>query len=132
MSKRGEAVAARARRLVGVRFRPQGRSRAIGLDCVGLVAAALRKRDVPSDYALRGGALAELEAALSEAGLRRIDLARPGDVLVLRAGPGQLHLAVSTGEGFVHAHAGLGRVVETPGQPEWPLLGIWRAGAWRR
>ncbi|HEY0625482.1 MAG TPA: peptidoglycan endopeptidase [Allosphingosinicella sp.] len=126
MTKRGDAVAARARRLVGVRFRPQGRGRETGLDCVGLVAAALRVRCVRSDYALRGGSLDELEAALRTARLTRIDVVRPGDVLVLKAGPGQLHLAVATEGGFVHAHAGLGKVVETPGAPEWPLLGIWR------
>ena len=126
MSKRGEAIAARARRLVGVRFRPQGRTRDTGLDCVGLAAAALRVRDAQSNYTLRGGSIEELEAALGGAGLKRVDDVRPGDVLVLRAGPEQLHLAVATDEGFVHAHAGLGRVVETPGRPGWPLLGIWR------
>lgn len=126
MSKRGDAAAARARRLVGARFRPQGRSRETGLDCVGLVAAALRARRVRSDYPLRGGSIAELEQAFGQAGLRRIDVALPGDVLVLGAGPEQLHLAVVTDQGFVHAHAGLGRVVETPGRPEWPVLGLWR------
>ena len=51
---------------------------------------------------------------------------RAGDVLLLRAGDRQLHLAVRTDIGFVHAHAGLRRVVETPGVPEWPLLGVYR------
>lgn len=126
MTKRGDAVAARARRLVGVRFRPQGRTKETGLDCVGVVAAALRVGAVRSDYGLRGGSLRGLEAELERAGMKRIDLVRPGDVLVLRAGAEQLHLAVATEGGFVHAHAGLGRVVEAPGIPEWPLLGIWR------
>jgi hypothetical protein len=31
-----------------------------------------------------------------------------------------------TENGFVHAHAGIGRVVETPGQPEWEILGVYR------
>jgi lipoprotein Spr len=38
----------------------------------------------------------------------------------------QLHLAVRTDIGFVHAHARIGRVVETPGLPEWPLLAVYR------
>jgi hypothetical protein len=38
----------------------------------------------------------------------------------------QLHLGVRTADGFVHAHAGLRRVVETPGMPEWPLVGAYR------
>jgi hypothetical protein len=33
---------------------------------------------------------------------------------------------VRTNAGFVHAHAGIRRVVETPGMPEWPLLAVYR------
>jgi hypothetical protein len=49
-----------------------------------------------------------------------------GDVLVMRAGPEQLHLGIVTRAGLVHADAGLRRVVERPGAPEWPVLGNWR------
>jgi hypothetical protein len=42
--------------------------------------------------------------------------------MLLRPGERQLHLAVLTGSGFVHAHAGIRRVVEAPGFPEWPML----------
>lgn len=38
----------------------------------------------------------------------------------------QLHLMIGTRDGIVHAHAGLGRVVLTPGPSPWPLLGAWR------
>ena len=38
----------------------------------------------------------------------------------------QLHLGVRTRCGFVHAHAGLRRVVETPGMPEWPIAAVYR------
>jgi hypothetical protein len=37
-----------------------------------------------------------------------------------------MHLGVRTDQGFVHAHAGIGRVVETPGAPEWPVLAVYR------
>lgn len=47
------------------------------------------------------------------------------DILLLQPGLDQLHLGLWTGTGLVHAHAGLRRVVETPGQPSFPLLGIW-------
>ena len=40
MSLRGHRIARRARSLVGVRFRPQGRDPMLGLDCVGAAAAA--------------------------------------------------------------------------------------------
>jgi lipoprotein Spr len=134
MTRRRQAIAARARALVGVRFRPQGRNAETGLDCVGLALLALALDRAPGGYAMRGGSLAALETALSNWGLRRIRKAEVGDLLVLRAAPEQLHLAITTEAGFVHAHAGLRRVVETPGQPEWPLVGIWRLRSriWRR
>ncbi len=131
MGRRGDAIAARARALVGTRFRPQGRARDVGLDCVGVIASSLGLRDTPADYALHGGSEDALCAGLKRAGLRRVGAARIGDVLVLRAGLQQLHLAVVTDAGFVHADAGLRRVVETPGIPPWPIIGIWRR-QWRR
>lgn len=120
--------AERARALVGARFRPQGRSES-GLDCVGLI---LRTFDIPEamvrrNYRLRGDHRSEIEQALDR-WFHRVSKgdARPGDVMLLEAGADQLHLAVRTAAGFVHAHAGIGRVVETPGEPEWPLLGTFR------
>ena len=121
-----ERVVGRARALVGVPFRPQGRSREAGLDCIGVAAAALAVASVRCDYRLRGGSLRELEAALAEAGLRPARRWAPGDLLVLSPGAEQLHLGIWTGGGLVHADAGLRRVVERPGPPPWPVLGIWR------
>lgn len=125
----GERIAARARDLVGVRFRPQGRDRGCGLDCVGLAAAAagVSPAQAPSGYALRGGALAAIEERLAALGLRRATAPAPGDIVVVAAGPAQFHLIVLTEDGFVHADAGLRRVVERPGPPPWPVLGRWRA-----
>lgn len=122
----GEEVAARARALVGVRFRPQGRSAAHGLDCVGLVAAALGMEQVRADYSLRGGSAEALEAGLHGVGLVRVAEAEIGDVLVMQAGPEQLHLGIVTDAGLVHADAGLRRVVERPGVAAWAVLGVWR------
>lgn len=126
--RHGEDIVVAARALLGIRFRPQGRSAGTGLDCVGLVAAALGRDEVPRDYDLRGGSLARLGAELVRAGLRRAAGAEPGDVLVMRPGPAQLHLGIFTGGGLVHGDAGLRRVVERPGCPPWPVLQIWRAG----
>lgn len=129
--QRGLRIVARARRLVGVRFRPQGRSASTGLDCVGLAAAALRIEAPPAGYALRGGSAERLEDGLRSAGLRPVAAARAGDLLVLALGAGQLHLAIFTGDGLVHADAGLRRIVERPGAPPWPVLSAWRL-KWRR
>ena len=116
----------RARALIGVPFRLHGRSEA-GLDCVGLAALALG-RDGPCAYGLRSGDTGLAARWLREAGLFKVETGRPGDLALVRPGPLQLHLMIGTGTGFIHAHAGLGRVVETPGVSPWPVLGWWRAG----
>lgn len=129
MASDAAAIVARARALVGVRFRPQGRCREHGLDCLGVVAAAMEigAELVPDDYALRGGEIGELEDGLVRAGFLSVPgEAEAGDVLIARSGPGQLHAVVLTPGGHVHAHAGLRRVVETPGVPPWSVLGAWR------
>jgi hypothetical protein len=120
--------AERARALVGRRFRPQGRG-AEGLDCVGVVLetfgidASLVRRD----YRLRGDHRHELHREMQRQ-FRAVPRrhARAGDVMVMRAGEAQQHLGIRTVNGFVHAHAGIGGVVETPGEPQWPVLRVYR------
>lgn len=117
----------RARALVGTRFRPQGRA-ATGLDCVGLVVEvfALETAKVRRDYRLRGDHRDELTHGI-ERDFRKVGkAARVGDLLLMQLASDQLHLGIRTPEGFVHAHAGIGRVVETPGDPAWPVLGVYR------
>jgi cell wall-associated NlpC family hydrolase len=130
MSRRGLEMAARARALVGTPFRPQGRDPRYGLDCVGTAAAAagISEREVRRDYALRGQRLAEIEHELCEFGWRPVPGGRtePGDVIVCRTGPAQFHLAVMLVGSFVHADAGLRRVVERPMPLPWPVEGVWR------
>ena len=120
-------VVAAARALAGARFRLHGRDPAGGLDCVGVIACALGETGVPSGYALRGGDPRTI-AAMLDARLRRVGSAAPGDVLLFDVGAGQLHLGIATGTGVVHADAALRRVVERPGAPGWPVIGIWRQG----
>lgn len=128
MRRSADEIVAAARALLGIRFRPQGRSPETGLDCVGVVAASVGAGRVPCDYALRGGSPERLGAALEAAGLRRVETVRAGDVLVLAAGPAQLHLGIFTGTGLVHGDAGLRRVVERPAPLPWPIIHIWRPG----
>jgi cell wall-associated NlpC family hydrolase len=126
--KRGERAVAAARSALGVRFRLHGRS-AEGLDCVGLVALALRAEGyegpVPSGYALRSGDAARVHAAIEALGLVRAEEPRPGDLVLFKAGPGQLHFAIQAEAGVIHADAMLRRVVERPEMP-WPVIGRWR------
>ena len=92
-----------------------------------MAAAIGRAGRRPRDYALRGGSAARLASgAGARPGCAASTAGRPGDVLVLAPGPAQLHLGIFTGAGLVHGDAGLRRVVERPGPPPWPLLGIWR------
>ena len=121
-----DAIVVRARALIGTRFRPQGRSAAEGLDCVGLVALAIDARNVPRDYALRGGTAQRLAAELTAAGLEAAGRMAAGDVLAFAPRQDQLHLGIFTGAGLVHGDAALRRVVERPLPLPWPVLGIWR------
>jgi cell wall-associated NlpC family hydrolase len=121
--------AVRARSLIGVPFRPQGRVPERGLDCVGLVltACGFPTDLVRTDYRLRGN----YEAVAVNQLLRHFrpvskSERRAGDVLFMLAGDDQLHFGVLTDRGFVHADARLRKVVETPGEPDWPVIGIYR------
>lgn len=135
MTADGPALAIAAERFVGTPFRLHGRDPARGLDCVGLVAAALaaagRPSRAPTGYRLRQVAIDAFLDAAAVAGLE--DAAgriAPGDVLLVRPGSAQHHLVVaSAGGGFIHAHAGLGRIVVTPAPLTWPIVRHWRLGA---
>ncbi len=119
------AVVARARAATGTRFRVQGRSIEDGFDCVGLVGWATG-RVVPQGYPARCGDAARAGEALAAAGFGAVETAQPGDVLLLSSGPGQLHLAIVSERGIIHADAVARRVLERPGTPPWPVVGIWR------
>ena len=118
-------IVARARALIGTRFALHGRS-AEGVDCIGLVAAAVAAHDVPTGYALRSTEAEAIEQQLQALEMVAVDGLQAGDVVVMRAGPAQLHLGISTGISLIHADASLRRVVETPGPVRWPILSIWR------
>ena len=117
---------AAARALIGTPFRLQGRGRD-GLDCIGLIAVVHGLHaEAPRSYALRGTPSDQAMEMLDRHFIRRLAMApQVADILLLQPGLDQLHLGLWTGTGLVHAHAGLRRVVETPGLPAFPLLGIW-------
>jgi cell wall-associated NlpC family hydrolase len=127
----GVALAAAAERLVGVPFRLHGRDPERGVDCIGLVIVVLEAVGRPArvpPYRLRMREIGGLVAAASHAGLvEAFGPVRPGDVVLVRPGPAQHHLAIAaSGSGFIHAHSGLGQVVLTPGPLPWAEERRWR------
>ena len=129
------AFAQAARTFVGVPFRLHGRDPCSALDCVGLVVAAFAKAGgaatVPTGYQLRNLRIGAFLPALEETGFREVAAApETGDLLLVRPSAGQFHLMIVVPQGqLVHAHAGLGRVVETPGPLAWRIERQWRLPA---
>ncbi|WP_310476922.1 peptidoglycan endopeptidase [Sandarakinorhabdus sp.] len=129
ISRRRQAAIAAARAGLGTRFRAQGRLVGVGLDCVGvaLLAAAgagLQLGPAPP-YALGGDYADLLAATLRQLGLRRVRRSQPADLVEYALAPGHRHLALITDRGILHAHAGLGRVVEAPAPDDWPIVAFW-------
>ena len=128
----GPRLATAALTLVGTRFRLHGRDPAHGLDCIGLLHAAMARIEqsivLPQGYSLR---LARLDGWLPDPAQLGFVAATgslcPGDVLLFAPGPAQFHLAIAAPpRGYVHAHAALRRVVLTPERPAGPVLHRWR------
>ena len=129
----GVRLAVAARALAGSPFRLHGRDPVTGLDCIGVVAAALerigRPVTLPANYRLRGGSLDLFDRWASACGLAQADngtLEAPGDILLCSVGAQQFHVMIDGGDGLVHAHVGLGRVVVWPKPSPWPVLRRWR------
>ncbi|BBC71591.1 conserved hypothetical protein [Altererythrobacter sp. B11] len=132
MSAPGLALADAAAQLIGAPFRLHGRHPETGLDCIGVVDTALRHigRTPPPtpDYRLRRLGIADFLPLAPAVGLvESAGPPQPGDVLLARPGPAQFHLLIAGREGgFIHAHAGLRRVVASPAPLARPLLRLWR------
>jgi cell wall-associated NlpC family hydrolase len=128
----GDALAAAALALIGTPFRLHGRDPATGLDCVGLVSAALaaigRPMALPNGYRLRARDVSALVDAVELSGAAAaLGPTARGDVAVVRLGPCQFHMLITLGStGFVHAHAGLKCVVASDGPIDWPIIYRWR------
>ena len=123
-------IVAAAQACVGTRFRAQGRTPGLGLDCVGVVLVAARAAGIiPAGlpaYALGSDHEADIEPVLAGIGCKVVAPALPGDILVIAPSPRQRHLAIVTPGGVVHAHAGLGRIVEGPVDASWAIAGAYR------
>lgn len=105
---------ARAQSLLGVPFRPHGRSPHLGLDCIGVVlwAYEIAGKTAPR-YRLSDGSWPEIEAQVS----RWFEPATDGAVqeaLLITQRRRCFHFAVGGPTTFIHADLRIGRIVETP------------------
>lgn len=128
----GEDLAAAATGLIGTRFRLGGRDPAQGLDCIGLLQAALtrcgRTVALPHGYTLRINNLSAWLPDPERLGFAPTEgPAQAGDVVLCQPGPAQFHLAIRAAPtGWIHAHAGLRKVVRQSELPDGPILHHWR------
>ena len=113
-------------------FRLHGRDPATGLDCIGVLCAAMsaigRPVALPNGYRLRSTRQDGLEELAEKCGFSVANSAiQAGDVVMTRCSPCQFHLLVAIdGQRFVHAHARLKRVVIEAGPLTSPVVGHWR------
>lgn len=114
--------------LVGSPFRLHGRDPESGIDCVGLVAAALemtgRTVHPPRGYSMRTTRIEQFLGAAAASGLE--PAVSHGDIVLVAVHALQPHLLVRVTGGYVHAHATLGRVTFLPEPLPWPVLRQWR------
>lgn len=126
----GAQISKRASQHLGVPFRLHGRSAVGGFDCIGLAADALSyvgfALEVPTDYSLRGEFGERVSEFFSDPVFTPVGKIVNGDFVAVRVGARQIHLMIAVDVGFVHAHAGLRRVVLTPAPSPWPIIGQWR------
>ena len=128
----GLALARAAQALEGTPFRLHGRDEASGLDCIGVLSAALaaigRRIQIPTGYTLK---LRNLDVWLPDPITSGFAIATgapiTGDVLLLNLRACQHHLVIAAEGGrFVHAHAGLRRVVIGSGPLPGSISHHWR------
>ncbi len=131
----GERLALAAAKLLGAPFRLQGRNPRFGIDCVGLVTVAIQSigRPVvaPSGYRLRNATIEhwlryaeQCSLVPAEGGIET------GDVILVTPGAGQAHLLIAENSAsFLHAHAGLRKVVRQTGAMNSPIRFHWRLAA---
>lgn len=130
----GQRFAVAAQSLVGVPFRLHGRCLVNGLDCVGLVASSLGRAGAktvttPSGYALRNRSIDHLLGFATANGFAETNSpVWAGDLLLCAVSAAQFHLVICGPDrrSYIHAHAGLRKVVSTPGDLPWSPLKHWR------
>ena len=133
LEARRQSIANRAEQAIDIPFRLHGRSVAKGLDCVGLVAHAISPlilgTTIPQHYSLRFGDLSAVNQFFGPFDFLSIcpsSSMMSGDIIVTAPSVNQLHFLIITGKNYVHAHAGLRRIVKSNLPVLTPIKMIWR------
>lgn len=120
-----DMIVSKAREYLGVPWVHQGRDKTKGVDCSGFVINIYEELTgeelswLPKDYArvVDGPMMrAWCDFCLDRVHDRQ---PQPGDILLLRIRREPQHLAVVTDYGIIHAHQGVGKVVETRLDERW-------------
>lgn len=129
-----------ARSFVGTRFMHQGRSKALGVDCVGLLLCVayelnLKAIDFPGYYRVPDGTLedklsASLERVFPEDRQGCLHCHMPGDILCFNINKVPRHVAIRTPYGIIHALGDSKKVNETSYDQHWRkrLSSVWEWG----
>lgn len=132
MTEQHIAMLTAARRCLGTPFHHQGRQPGVGLDCIGLIIAAMSAAGLPvqdrQDYGHRPDGQS-LVAGLLAHGAIPVHNIRPCDILLFRYDQQPQHVALAINDTLmIHAFAPAGRVVESSLGDYWRrrLLGIYR------
>ena len=118
-----EQIVQEARKWVGTPFVHLGRRRGLGIDCAGLVLCIARDLGLAdwleaySTYSRQPVGDEVLRACRER--LQEKQRIEPGDVIVFRNPRSACHAAIASDKGIIHAHAGIGRVVETALDAKW-------------
>lgn len=84
---------------------------------------------ITRNYSLKGAKLSLILPYMDS--IELLPLARSaricdGDVAIAACSPRQFHLMIRAANGWVHSHAGLRKVVHTPGASPWPIVAMRR------
>jgi len=132
MTQQSQRFARAAAELEGTPFRLHGRSEEFGLDCIGLVIAALNAvgQTMPKlpDYRLRNLAIGDPASLAAQAGFEQSSgEIHAGDLLLVKPGPAQFHFLIALGgDRYVHSDASLRRVATMRGPLRWSVLDQFR------
>jgi cell wall-associated NlpC family hydrolase len=123
MKIKGTEIVETARQYVGTKYHHQARLRFHGLDCIGLLVVTAQDLGIPIKDVTNYRRIPDGKSLIAnlDAQLEKTDEMLPGYILVfwINKETRPQHIAIYTGDGIIHTHAGVGRVIETDLSKAW-------------